>query len=562
MIFNLAIIHKIPTKANIFSRNILLSVPLGFQMQRLMKRRTIQKKMDDVGDALTAENETLADAKLFVGDRAGLKKQKMENSKKRISGKDFLYVDFSENEAPREPKRPKLEAEDGDEEDVDDPGEGSSQSDHRALVEESKEELSQEELLAMIKVESEVNKATNSFEEELFKGTSSMVLLPDAVSVGSSRQGGIRQSVEIDDEEPIAGSSKSIREMLEKNTPNSCSSSKVKEDSKQSGVVITLNFDNTAKDNNQEDDIFADIFAAPEKKPSEDVEMMESSFSDDSSSGEEGNRQSSRPKQSEALNKAPPPKPEEDMFSDVFKVGEKNNSTEDVIKDLTSTMKKSDHLFLKITSKYMENENVVANLEAAEKAKKKTEPKASTSKDRSGKSVAENDGDILEKENQSLLEEMAAKQREERLLRFQKMSDDLAKTTEQQQDDDRSSDDEEEDLLISRLNAKAIDADRYNQEVVLGGLAKDKKELEEKPDAVYGASAPGFVRSKKLSNVVEVEDDLGHGGVELAPATVEKLQSLETTEENLLSEQELVEIQVCIVVKIFLGAIRKDVAFL
>ena len=60
----------------------------GYQMERLIKRRKIQKMTDDVGTELTDDSLAIADSKLFVGDREGMRKER-----KRIVGKDFVYME-------------------------------------------------------------------------------------------------------------------------------------------------------------------------------------------------------------------------------------------------------------------------------------------------------------------------------------------------------------------------------------------------------------------------------------------------------------------------------------
>ena len=516
-------------------------------MQRLMKRRTIQKRMDDVGDALTAENETLADAKLFVGDRAGLKKQKLQ-SKKRIAGKDFLYMEYA---SPNTSKMAKLTNEqEGEEEEVDDPV--PMVNDHRALVEGSKEELSQEELLSMIKTESQMKKAESDFNQDLFEGNSSMVLLTDGVNVSSSRRGGARQSTDLDAaddiilHDPIPCTSKSLLEFERSKITQKLETQK----------SIEISLDQIKKGgNDEEEDIFADIFASTTAKE-KDVEIMESSFSE--SSSEEEKEINSIKKESKkgieiTLDKTKKVSEEEDLFADVFKIERQPEpKKEEVIQGLTSTMKKSDHLFFKITSKWMESENVVAadiRGETSKTTREYANSKLSGRASKKPKVVSENP---LEKENESLIKEMTTKQKEDRLLRFQKMSDldDPNNSPKMDAGSDDVEEDPDEGNLLSKLDTKAVDIDAYNKKI-LGPMA-EKPRTEE--TSVYGASAPGFVRSKKLANVVEVGEDVEREPLD--PLTVEKLQTIETTEENLPSEEELRNIQVKNVYLFFILSFR------
>ena len=60
----------------------------GYQMERLRKRRKIQKMTNEVGSKLTDDSMAVADSKLFVGDREGMRKER-----KRIVGKNFIYME-------------------------------------------------------------------------------------------------------------------------------------------------------------------------------------------------------------------------------------------------------------------------------------------------------------------------------------------------------------------------------------------------------------------------------------------------------------------------------------
>jgi hypothetical protein len=74
-------INEMPREAMSFS---------GYQFERLLKRREIQRKMDNVGNEITDDQMAVADEQLFVGDREGLRKER--HAKKKIIGKDFVYL--------------------------------------------------------------------------------------------------------------------------------------------------------------------------------------------------------------------------------------------------------------------------------------------------------------------------------------------------------------------------------------------------------------------------------------------------------------------------------------
>ena len=68
----------------------------SFQFERLLKRRSQQAKLDDVGKALSEESFlSVDDSKLFVGDKVGIKRQKLEEKLKKgeaLAGKDFIFL--------------------------------------------------------------------------------------------------------------------------------------------------------------------------------------------------------------------------------------------------------------------------------------------------------------------------------------------------------------------------------------------------------------------------------------------------------------------------------------
>ena len=77
--------HEMPKSSTGFS---------GFQMQRLINRRQVQKTKDSVGKEIGDENAMQVDANLFVGDIQGIRKAKAEAKKvvSSSSGSHILYV--------------------------------------------------------------------------------------------------------------------------------------------------------------------------------------------------------------------------------------------------------------------------------------------------------------------------------------------------------------------------------------------------------------------------------------------------------------------------------------
>ena len=64
-----ATMHQMPREAENFS---------AFQFERLKRRRQIEAKLTNVKDDLSKSQMEMTDSKLFVGDKAGLKKMKTE----------------------------------------------------------------------------------------------------------------------------------------------------------------------------------------------------------------------------------------------------------------------------------------------------------------------------------------------------------------------------------------------------------------------------------------------------------------------------------------------------
>ena len=77
--------HEMPKSSTGFS---------GFQMQRLINRRQVQKTKDSVGKEIGDENAMQVDANLFVGDIQGIRKAKAEAKKvvSSSSGSHILYI--------------------------------------------------------------------------------------------------------------------------------------------------------------------------------------------------------------------------------------------------------------------------------------------------------------------------------------------------------------------------------------------------------------------------------------------------------------------------------------
>ncbi len=106
--------------------------------------------------------------------------------------------------------------------------------------------------------------------------------------------------------------------------------------------------------------------------------------------------------------------------------------------------------------------------------------------------------------------------------------------------------DGEEVAVLKSLNVDTIDRDKY-ESAVLDSEGVSTAAAEEEAAVIYGSSAPGFVRSKKYGNVIEV--DKSQEGAEKTEQDVAIAIKLERTdsperEEDALTESELRTIQV------------------
>eukprot|EP00095_Tigriopus_kingsejongensis_P003704 maker-scaffold382_size189932-snap-gene-0.25 protein:Tk03704 transcript:maker-scaffold382_size189932-snap-gene-0.25-mRNA-1 annotation:"dna repair protein complementing xp-g cells-like protein" len=530
--------HEMPKEAQNFS---------GFQMDRLMKRSKLQRKLHEVGQELSQTAMAIDDHKLFVGDRAGLKRQKLE-AKRTIQGRDFVYLDGLKAATPPEPtssqggkmdtipevRELQTDSESG-EDDLD-----------RAVAESlaQSNELSQDDLLAL---------AEKNADHAALDGDGGdddiMIIEPTLSSLQSSRRGGFRlpiikaevamsDSDEADDPQPSTSAAPCP---IPPSQPRAIEIAGEVPKPKAIEVVVDVS-------KPPEHDIFADIFdTTADARPS--VEIMEDSEdSDDMFPDIFKPKGGADPKGLDAILSQALVKPDAkantveearlesdstvELFAQIAKKARKVE-VEEVVKsanpiEVTQKMKSSDHLFLKIASKYAE-EHVEEINESSNSAKAKPD--------------VQSDLEVkLEEERETLVREMQSQGQEARLLMAKGVtsSSDKASPNPPAQRAKRLSRDEES--LLESLKVATQDKESYAQDL----LKDEERTVEEKASGVvYGSSAPGFLRSGS-SRVVEIEPfstkHLEPTDLDESIARKMELQDQENPE-NLLTKEELQQIQ-------------------
>ena len=221
--------------------------------------------------------------------------------------------------------------------------------------------------------------------------------------------------------------------------------------------------------------------------------------------------------------------------------------------NIAAAMKGQNHLFLKIASKWAEDvESVQKNTESPgikSITENKNQRLAKSSKKEMGNSKAQSKEEVdFMLETDQLVKEMREKVNKERLLKAKGQLSKALPLNKNKNDDSSkltSKDISEEDRVLSSLNVNVADKTDYDNSIIKQENIDDEdygSPSKVQPDSVvYGASAPGFVRSKKF-NVVEVEHS---NDVQVLDERITvKLEAIEENEETTLTTDELLVIQV------------------
>ncbi len=459
---------EMPREAQTFS---------GFQLERLKRRSALHKKLDEVAAETKEDQLALMDAKLFVGDREGLRREK-EKRKKLVLGPGFAYFEKVPT-ATGEPKASTSKCKEEDEEES---------------------ELTQEEILKTIDVK---NDDVDEDDDEI------LIVEPSEGLVGCARKGGAT-IIKVEPRSPMAEVKLSSDE------------------SSSSDEFVEVEIDPKASVQ-KEDDLFADVFDNEKSHVALD-EILASRKRKIQDSDKEVDSGSKKAK-------------------------------ENKIENITSTMKGQSHLFLKIAARFAEENSPQKKQSQSEKRIPNYAAEGQKAKD----GMAE----MLEKETSSLVEEMRETVSREKLLRARQekpvMRAALFGRTDKTGEADRigipdktgeadrtgipdrtdkrdrtdkpgrsdkpgKTDDSEEKAILNSLDVEVHDKETYENSVI---------QSTEDDQVVFSASAPGFVKSKRDAEAVEVSHELGEDVLRKFndDAGGER-------EEDLLSREELAKIQV------------------
>ena len=497
----------------------------GFQMERLKKRSAMQKRLDEVGNQASEEQAGDLDRKLFVGDREGLREQKR---KKKIVGKDFVYLDTEKKKVEPVPGTSK--------------GSGEEAAGFFVDDDDGEDGLTQTEILATLQSGSargEKSKRTLSSSEE----EDEIMIIPSEESVKKSRRTGGIPEIKVE------GIDSDTADNERKTTGGERGGSESNTSSDNDFVEVTVK----PGEGPPEDDLFADVFADASDA---DHKKLDSLLSQQPNSGKERAEKGS----------VPPP---------LEKAKNADSDHDEEEPDLASSMKEKGHLFLQIAARWAEES------QAPKGKKKKAQEADGVSEERTKLE------EQLEKDTESLVREMKDLENRERLLRATNRlgsgsggggksvvsktvassmkSKALIEVPEKPSTSSSTSNaeiDDEESELFDKMGVGVHEKADYDKKVLGNGreeveeidLEKGEKVTEVVKDApggeenvVYGASAPGFVRSKRgrEEDVVEV-DRSSDDDVRLDVEILRKLENdpgEDGDEEGLLSRGELERIQ-------------------
>uniref|UniRef100_A0A0K2UF46 Excision repair crosscomplementing rodent repair deficiency, complementation group 5 [Columba livia] n=1 Tax=Lepeophtheirus salmonis TaxID=72036 RepID=A0A0K2UF46_LEPSM len=502
-----------PKKADNFS---------DFQVQRLLKRANIQKTMVNVEKELGDRELDLIDPHLFVGDKKGLKAKRLASdnkttiiygSRRRQEQEDLKKIE--KGIVKVDPDCPGTSISENNSASTDESLQMYSDvqtqeallqmiADNRDQSSEIKDEdiYTQEVLLQSFKSNSTVIKdeiddmymqkealhqmITDSKREEIIEDDF-FILAPSVMQYCNQRQGG--KTVEkSNDDDPIPGTSTSLFSAQEEPNGNTevgvMSSSS--DESDNNGQIQT-------KATAMSEDIFGDVFNDKNNIEELDKILLQKSVkptmlrkrpiqrSHSCSASSSGNESSCPPSPlpSTSLNATL-------VTSSFFNQTDPDSSKSDdqppnydVIKEISTSMKNSDHLYLKIASKY------VPFKETTSQESSKNESCVSNE----DKSVHNTMAESLRKEGDCLIKEMNSSEKESRLLQYQNVN----------------------------YTTNAIQS--------------------EKNDTVFGSAAPGYIRSGKSINVQEVDVEPS------AEALIQEKSNLFADDENRLDVRDLISLQ-------------------
>ena len=284
-------------------------------------------------------------------------------------------------------------------------------------------------------------------------------------------------------------------------------------------------------DEDDEDDIYqeeilkviqseARMQPGPDSLPGPSNSIIMSDSSDDSDSFEEVSL-STNPGFSIEIKPDDKLNEEDDLFADIFETDEKSDQkiipTEETqqnveeVENMAEKMKHSEHLYLKIASKYVEPEHKTGNDEVVQQAD------------------TDELFDELDLETNKLIAEMKTNAKEEKLMKIKDLDQLQTEETKRNhklsapQSSAKTSKDDKE--LLNNLGVKQFEQEEY------------KNQVEAETSQVYGDSVEGFSRSKRDANVISESNQ------QTVPLFDQETMDKLDNEEEEFSRDELMELQ-------------------
>ena len=518
--------HEMPKSGGSFS---------GFQMKRLLNRSKVHKAKEDVGKEIGEDSALQVDANLFVGDIEGIKKAKAEAKRvmSSASGHHILYVKDLKKATTLAASTSRTEIkEEDDEVQILEPSSFIHASNRsgglfavkqEVLEEQDEEDIYQDEILKVIQSEAGLNKDT-----EPMPGSSKSYQPKESPMISDASDSNDEDSNDSFEDVPASSNTKkSIQIEINLSLKNDSDDDLFKdvfENEKAQQNSISIEFDPNKKVDEEEDDLFKDVFedeAKPQSSMSMEINPEKVQDSEDDMFKDVFDEEPDQTKSKSSIEVAirTDKQMDDDLFADVFKTPDIIDTDEiptdvpksDPTENMAEKMKQSDHLYLKIASKYMERKGSDNKEELLKK--EKNYDKADVF-------------DELDMETEKLIQEMKSNSKEKRLMKIKDL-DQLQSEETKEMTKEPSKDDTKK--VLEGLGVRHLNQEDYQAQV--------EQESSLTKGEVYGDSVAGFVRSSRDANVQEPDHE--PTGIEIDEEILEKLDK----EGEEFSRDELLELQ-------------------
>jgi len=531
----------------------------GFQMERLVRRRGIQAKLEGVVEELGQEQREVIDHKLFVGDRSGLKKLKTE-SKRLVSRPDREVIfmsglrreevdeEMEVGESSKGVSKEKEVRELDSSDDADDP----DLNEAIALSMTCEGEPSQKDILDIIKNGQHKSVIASTSRVGISHGIETVdvdddsddevVLIPTASLFTSNRLGG-RSVIKTEIKEEVKEEVEDVEVMSESSDDGV-------------GVMSDSEADSALSEEEKAEDLFSDIFedsikvkeltaiiekaqvpANPPKplKSSDSNPLAQELLESVSKLDKPGDILAVISNRANKVVKPSVSKPTEST-SNTESNPNKDIDRVEFTREISKSLKNGPGTMMKIASRWADAEI----------------SKPPSQNDKKNESLQERISPMkgFESEQSSLLKEMAKVEKENRLLRFTQVEYDggVCGTT----DNDVNNETKTDDKTLKKIGVKTVPADVYKQSVLHaegidiaaddGSISTEKEAAEQtnNKNVVYMAAVPGFVPSgRRPQTTVNVDKDDTEDGLDIPVDIPNSLMD----ESDELSEAELYALQ-------------------